>query len=162
MQLTYITPATPEELSGHYEALVFLHAFVPKDYRVDLKGFIEGYAGFVTMVYSGKVPIGCFTLYPVQGTSKKSVEIHGVYRQDLKLLLGRKAAKVLMDHIFSEIFQIVFMEARKEKIVAKVTPAAKMARVWLRKYGFEKVPNTERGKTIWKLERSKYLGVVHV
>lgn len=166
MQLTYITPEFPRDLEEHYEALRFLNSFLPPDItggRVfDTRQFIVNYAGFVTLVYSGKVPIGYFILYPVQGASKRSVEIHGVYRQDLKILLGRRAAKALMDHIFSEILNTIFMVARKEKVVAKITPMARTARVWARKYGFEKVPNIERGKTIWKLKRDKYLGIVRI
>ena len=162
MQLTYITPETPEALAGHYDTLRFMASFLPPDVEFDLKEFIRNYAGFVTVVYSGRLPIGYFVLYPVQGNSKRSVEIHGTYRQDLKILLGREASKALMDHIFSVILTTAFMDASKDKIIAKVTPKAKAAKVWLKKFGFEKVPNTEHGKTIWKLERSKYLGVVKV
>lgn len=162
MQLTYITPETPEALFEHYEELRFLAVFLPSDVEFDLKEFIRNYAGFVTLVYSGKLPIGYFVLYPVQGTSNKSFEIHGTYRQDLNLLIGKAQARAVMSHIFMEILQIVFMENKKDKLIAKLTPKARLAKVWVHKFGFDRVPNTERGKSIWKLERDKYLGVVKV
>lgn len=159
MQLTYITPQTAEEMAGHYEALRFLHSFVPRDYEMDLKGFLSGVAGFLTVVYSGRLPVACFTLYPF---SKGSVEIHGVVRQDLKLLLGRGPAKAVVDHMSGEVLKAVFMDGAWKKLIAKVTPQGKAARVWLRRFGFEQVQNQERGGvTVWKLERRKYLGVVN-
>lgn len=162
MEVTYITPADVESLQGHYETLRFMSAFLPADVEYDVREFIRNYAGWVTLVYSGKLPIGYFVLYPVQGNSKRSVEIHGTYRQDLKMLLGREDARALMDHIYAEILRATFLDAGKQKIVAKLTPGARAAKVWVRKFGFEKVPNTEAGKTIWKLERDQYLGVVKV
>lgn len=162
MQLTYITPETPEELMGHYEAIRFLIAFLPKDVDFTARELINECAGFLTLVYSGKMPIGYFILYPVQGNSRKSVEIHGCYRQDLRILMGKEAAKTLMDHIFRHILSGVFVDAGKQKIIAKLSSKARLARIWVKKFGFELVPNTEDGKTIWKLERSKYLGVVQV
>ena len=169
MQLTYITPSTHEELSEHREVLWFLCSFAPEDVCFDLVPFVddlmEYFAGFLTLVYSGKLVIGFYVLYPVLGRSKRSYDIHGVYRQDLKLIFGRQNAKVLMDHIFSGIFQRVFLEAGKDKVVAKVTPKARTARIWLHRYGFERVNAVERNaygvpQTIWKLERDKYLGVI--
>lgn len=162
MQVTYITPDTPEALAEHYEAIRFLHAFLPDDVGLTPKQFIDRFAGWVTLCYSGKIPLGWCVLYPVQGNSKKSVQIHGVYRQDLKMLLGRQAAKALVDHVLAEIFRETFIEARKEKMIAKVSKEDRAAKVFLRKYGFTLVPNTERGMTIWKLERNDYLGVVKV
>jgi hypothetical protein len=162
MQLTYITPESPEELMGHYETVRFLMAFLPKDVNFTAKELIQECAGFLTLVYSGKMPIGYFILYPVQGNSKKSVEIHGCYRQDLRILLGKEAAKAVMDHIFQKILSGVFVDAGKQKIVAKLSKQARLARIWVRRFGFEQVPNVEDGKTIWKLERNKYLGVVKV
>jgi len=60
-----------------------------------------------------------------------------------------------MSNIFKTILDDVF--ETQEKIVAKIKPEALGARAWLVRHGFEKLGNTDRGRTVWKLEKRRYL-----
>lgn len=158
MNLTFITPKSLEEIKPYLDDLKFLHHFVPyKLQEGELEEFLDKVMGCVTLIYLGPMPIGTFALYPVQGTSKTSYELHGISRPDLKKILGRRAARKVLTFVYARIFDFVFQEKGREKVVIKVHPGSKGGIGFALMHGFEKVPNTDRGRTVWKLTREKYL-----
>lgn len=158
MKITFKTPQSLSELLLYYDEIKFLHHFVPYKLKTEeLRQFIEEVVPGFTLVYLEELPIGCFTLYPVQGESKKSFELHGIVRPDLKMIIGRKAAVIVLAAVYKRIFDAVFLEQEKDKIIAKIPHDAQGALSWVKRHGFTKINNVEKGKTIWKLDRESYL-----
>ena len=158
MKVTFKTPQSLSDLLLYYDEIKFLHFFTPYKLKTEeLRQFCEQVVPGFTLVYLEELPIGCFTLYPVQGESKKSLELHGIARPDLKMLIGRRAAIKILQTVYERIFHQVFIEAEKEKIIAKIPPDAKGAINWVKRHGFTQINNKEKGRTIWKLERGTYM-----
>jgi hypothetical protein len=157
MKVRFVTPQTVSDLLLYFEEIKFLHYFVPyKMDSKDLRAYVTSLVPYFTLVYLNELPIGCFTLYPVQGESKKSYEIHGIARPDLKQLIGRKPARVVLDTVYNRIFKQCFEVLGKNKLIAKVYPEAKGALFFVKRFGFKRVPNTDKGREIWKLDAATY------
>lgn len=158
MRVAFKTPQTIEDLSEVKADLELLHHFVPYKLKEgELQSFCEEVLPGLTVVYLNKWPIGCFTLYPAQGESKRVLELHGVVRPDLKDVVGRVASVKLLRQIYDTIFYRVFVEGGKDKIIAKIPKESRGALVFVKREGFTKINNVDRGRTIWKLEKKTYV-----
>lgn len=154
MNLRFITPTTPAGLSVYRQELEFLNSAIPFSHwsQEDPDGYIEAVAGNLTLVFLDWLLIGCFILEPY----RRSVELHGITRPDLKSLLCPRDAQRLLLQIYTLFFDRVFVELGKSVVVAKIPPEARGALGFLRRWGFKRI-NREGRETVWALSKDRYL-----
>lgn len=154
MQLTFITPTTLDELRLYRRDIDFLQSFLPFPHwsKEDPEAFLEAVVGELTLVYYDGLLIGSFMFE----LSKRSAELHGIVRPDLKSLLCPRSSRRLLASIYRLMFDRIFGELGKRAIVAKIPPEARGAKGFLLREGFKQI-NTEGRDTVWSLSRDKYL-----
>lgn len=154
LNLSFITPATPSGLQVYRRELEFLTNCMPFEHwsQTDLDGYIDSVAGNLTLVYVDKLLIGCFILE----VYKKSVELHGITRPDLKELLCPRGAYQVLTTVYTLFFNRIFLDLNKRVVVAKIPPEARGALGFLRRWGFKQI-NSEGRETVWTLQKDKYL-----
>lgn len=151
--LIFDQPRTAEDYNRQWEAIRLIIRHLP--YRPERpKEIFAQYVPYLTVVYytDGEAcqPIGLFALCPLDGKSMGTVEMHGVCREDLGLLFDDPAA--LKQEIYDWIFQQTFFQAKYKKIILKIMPEAKAARVFAVNQGFQRLPGViDKGRTVWKM-----------
>lgn len=152
VQLSFDTPADEAQLQAKFDEFQFLHHFVP--YKLtdrELYDILAANLGNNTLIYANGILIGCCIL-DVYG---KSVELHGIARPDMgRVVPFSNRVKIAIYHI---IFDRIFNHLGKQKVVIKADPSNRGVKGFARMWGFERIPNTDKGRLIWKLTRDAYL-----
>lgn len=151
MKITYITPQTEAELEPFIPWLCSLLETLPDSVRPEpdkMRDAAESFLREVTFPYLEDLPLGCFAIR----LSKKSAEIHGITRPDLKELIG-KAAGPVIGIIGRQMLETIFMEHEKKLVIAKVPDDAIGAQGFLRRWGFRPMEDKNTGKKLDKGRR---------
>lgn len=153
-QLTFVTPTSVAEFKPYREDVRFLQCFLPFRHwsHDELDAFIEASVGELTLVYYNGMLVASFSLE----LYRRSAELHGIVRPDLKKLLCPRSAMRVKTAIYQIIFHKIFVDLGKQVLVAKVPEVAKGALGFVRRWGFTKI-NKDRGETVYKLDQKTYL-----
>ena len=152
--LHFITPKNDKQMALYRKELEFLYSHMPRVApEIDLDKLITDHLGNITVIFLDTMPVGCLLLE----VYKETVGLHGIIRPDLKFILGRKEARACVTTIHTIILNEIFNGSKKRRIVAKFPPEAKGALGFVRAWGFERIPNLDKGRQVWKLTREKYL-----
>lgn len=165
MRLVYLTPQTEEEMAPFVPWLSVLLETFPASQRIPLserEAFILGHVGYLTVPFLSddleSLPLGCFLVE----LSKKSAEIHGITRPDLKELIGRAAGPVIAS-VGKKMLEVIFLDHEKSVAVAKVPTDSRGGLGFLRRWGFSPMrdANTgvkmDKGRRVYVLPRQKFL-----
>lgn len=155
MKLVYVTPQTEAELKQFTPWLATLFDTLPEVVRPvgeKREQMVAGFLGELTIPYltdgATSLPLGCF----VVELNKKSAEIHGITRPDLKALIGRAAGPAIAA-VGKKMLEVIFMEHQKKLVIAKVPDEAKSAFGFLRRWGFKPLADVNTGKKLDKGRR---------
>lgn len=145
-----MTPETPEALETHLPSLEFLSLFVPWRGWLDT---VKTYVPYLTLVYDldKKWILGAFTLE----LTKKTAELHGVCRLDLRELYPRQQADSVMADWWKRVSEDIFTRQGKEKVILKVPKESKGGRGFARRNGFRFI-NREKSSIVYRLKREDW------
>lgn len=144
---------TVEEVDQNKRLLLFLSNFLPKSCRdLDHMEIFRSLVGELSLVYAEELLVGLVIIE----FSKKSAELHGIARPDLRDFYGPRLARKILETIYGRIFTTIFDVEKKKKVIAKVPPDALGAMGFLRRFGFERMDKTDVGRQLFKLTREKY------
>lgn len=116
----------------------------------DLKAFLNTRIGSVTLVYVNSILIGSF----VMDVYKNSVELHGIVRPDLNKLVPNP--KRIKAYVMRLIFNDIFLHMGKVKVFIKSELSNKGVRGFAMLYNFTRLPNQDKKRTVWVLNRQDY------
>lgn len=165
MKLVYVTPGTEAELEPYVPWLISLmetwpHSSRPK--QENLKLVIDGFLGELTIPYlddgAQSLPLGCFIVV----LNKRSAEIHGITRPDLKELIGRLAGPAIAA-VGKKMLEVIFLEHERGLVFAKVPDDAVGAKGFLRRWGFKPMADAntgtklDRGRRVYVLRREQFI-----
>lgn len=166
--ITFFTPPTANELDQYKDLVRFFLNFMPRRFVEEAKTpFNIEWAGSISLVFVGSIPFGMFYL----DEFKNSVELHGIARPDAfwfympedltqpfkkRRLTGKRVANQLLATIVDTIFKTVFYEQGKDKIIVKVPKGSKQVLGFVRQHRFEALPNTDKGRRVYKLTKTRY------
>jgi hypothetical protein len=161
MKLIYVTPQTEDELAPYVAWLSSLLDTLPETVRPDedkREAVVAGYLGEVTIPYLQDLPLGCF----IVELNKKSAEIHGITRPDLKDLIGKAAGPVIAA-VGRKMLEVIFMEHERSLVFAKVPKESRGARGFLWRWGFRPMPDAntgvklDKGRQVYVLPRTEFI-----
>lgn len=155
VDITFSTPSTPSELAKVEDDFILMARFVPTPIdEGELRGFLRKTLGCNTLVYANGILIACFML----AIHKRTVELHGSIRPDMHLVVpDYKGVKRFIQHV---VLDGVFNVMKKDKVIIKAEPTNKGVRGFALMWGFQRLPNVDKGRYVWKLARDKFNGKV--
>jgi hypothetical protein len=146
----FITPRNLEELEPYLCDLSFLSTFFP--WRQFKQVALDSVPN-LTLVYDDATGIilGAFAL----DIFKKTVELYGVCRLDLKAVLPDRAS-LIMKALTKVIFEAIFKDMNKQTLIIKVLDDSPGGKGFALKNGFKYI-NKEKRMTVYRLKRDEYL-----
>ena len=151
ISLTFVTPECDAVAMAYREDLAFLYHFLP--FQADpVDEYLANSLPHLTLIYANDIIVGAFVLV----LWKRTAELSGVIRPDLNTVFpgrGKRLKLKLFDIVLDAVFE---GPGAREKLICKVPPESKGGRGFAWMYGFKKLPNIDKGRTVWKLEKINY------
>lgn len=149
-----VTPSTFDEMLDVYDDIKVLASCVPYQLgESELQEYLEERLGYITVMYLMETPVSVWEVYPIDGVSKTTAEVHGIIRQDLRQVLPKEVYSSLSYGIAIGVMEQAFEQMGMKKLIAKVSPENRPAVGWCRMMGFKNLRKMDHGREVWKLTK---------
>lgn len=152
MNLKFLTPQNKKEVEAHFELFSGLSQSLPYEMsEIKLKKYLKSTAPINTVVLYGDDPVSLFSLR----LHNRTAELHGLIKP-LKMLT-KSENRLIREQILKIIFDTVFFDHDRHKLVVKASKENRVVRFFARNRGFKKLENTDKGQHVWVLDRRDHL-----